>query len=400
MGGWLGGADDDIAVAMTDHAIGYAELRSLVAELELPSEGVVEAHDPDPVRMLALVLASLARGRPVLVSNPDDPAVPPSELPVGAGLLLRTSGSSGLARTVARTAASWTASFVPFARITGVTSHDTVMPTGPLHVSMHLFAALHTLWLGGCVSDDVRRATVAHCTPTMLDRLLSSPGQLRRAVVAGAALSGRAAAAATTAGIDIVEYYGAAELSFVAADRDRGGLRAFPGVDVAVRDGTLWVRSPYLSLGYVDAAVSGPFRHDETGFSTVGDLAELDADGRIRIRGRGTAAITTAGTTIVSEDVERVLETLPGVRTAAVIGEAHPVLGESVLAVLELDDPSVDPRAAAREHLAAAELPRRWLVVDAVPRTESGKIAKGELTARLADGRLPSRRVGNGDVDG
>ena len=72
----------------------------------------------------------------------------------------------------------------------------------------------------------------------------------------------------------MVEYYGAAELSFVAW-RDRSGpLRAFPGVETDLRDGLLWARSPYLAKGYLSARADRPLRRDSHGWATVGDLAQ------------------------------------------------------------------------------------------------------------------------------
>ena len=208
-------------------------------------------------------------------------------------------------------------------------------------------------------------------------------------VVAGAASSEQLRRRAAARGIRLTEYYGAAELSFVAAGRD-GRLDPFPGVEIQLRPGAsgdeLWARSPYLALGVVG---DGMLRRDAAGFATVGDLAEPTPDGGLRILGRGDAAITTAGATVLAEHVESRLLSLPGVEGAAVLGEPHELLGQRVLAVVELADGVELERVvtAARAALSPVELPRRWFAM-AVPRTDSGKVARGVLRDALASGRL------------
>jgi len=182
----------------------------------------------------------------------------------------------------------------------------------------------------------------------------------------------------------VTEYYGAAELSFVAARRVPEPLQPFPGAEVELRGGVVWVRSPYLSLGY-PTGVDGPFRRDGDGFATVGDLA-VQVAGGLRIRGRGDAAITTGGATVVVEDIEEALLTVPGIVAVAVVGTPHPRLGQLVTAVLE-PAPGADlslVRPAARRLLRGQSLPRRWLVADRLPRTPGGKIARHVVAAAVA----------------
>lgn len=288
---------------------------------------------------------------------------------------------------------SWLASAAPLADLMELRAGERVAITGPLTVSMHLYAALHALWVGATVTDEVGGADVAHVTPTTLRRLLSNTQVPSRVVVAGAVLDPQLAAAAAARGIRVLEYYGAAELSFVAFGRGTGELTAFPGVDISLRepeemtpDGAreLWARSAYLSIGPLDTA--GALRRDHDGYVTVGDLV-LPVGAGFQVLGRGDAAITTGGATVLAEPLEHALETLPGVRAAGVFGEPHALLGERIVAVLELEpDTSVDDVSnAARRALAPTELPRRWIVVDALPRTSGGKIARWHLRQLHAD---------------
>ena len=93
-----------------------------------------------------------------------------------------------------------------------------------------------------------------HAVPAVLADLLDHlpvDAPLRTAVVAGTATArGHRAIGRRARGIAVTEYYGAAELSFVAAARYPQPLRPFPGAEVQIRAGKLWVRSPYLAIGY------------------------------------------------------------------------------------------------------------------------------------------------------
>ncbi|MFD6053339.1 long-chain fatty acid--CoA ligase [Agromyces sp. NPDC060279] len=397
-GGWLGGAGGRPALALGGRTLDYRALARAVAAFELPDDDEVIVVRPEahPVDAIVAVLAGLERGRPVLVGAETAPA---EALPAGTELALTTSGSSapnGRPRIVARTSASWLASSAPLAEATGAGPDAVVRITGPLHVSMQLYAALHALQLGATASDEPDRATIVHATPTRLARLLDGPAVPPTAVVAGATSNAVLRARAAARGVRLVEYYGAAELSFVAIGEGEG-LRAFPGVEIELRPSAagqeLWARSPYLALAVVGG---GMLRRDARGFATVGDLAETlppDAHGsepRFRILGRGDAAITVAGETVLAEDVEHRLGELPGVAAAVVVGEPDELLGQRLVAVVELA-PSADPEAvlAAARALPPAWRPRRWYRSEAIPTTPAGKAARGAVANGLAAGRYP-----------
>jgi len=386
-----GGSSSSPAINAGDRTVDHAEFQALTDKVRLPRHGVLDLADLDVVDTLAAVFAAARSGVPVLLRAPDS-ATPPTaafqRLPPETFLVAMTSGTSGRPRAVLRSSKSWLASFRPFTTLTGLTSSDTVLLTGSLHATLHLFAAVHILWLGGRLTDRRGAATAVHAVPTMLGDLLAEPPSgLRTAVVAGASLPPAISARAAGLGIKLIEYYGAAELSFVGARLAPAPLRAFPGVEMRIADGALWARSPYLALGRL--SLSPPFTFDRLenndGFATVGDLATI-TDGALTVRGRGDAAVTTGGSTVVVEEVETVLAEIPGVCAVAVLGVSHERLGQIVTAVVELqigvDLASV--RRSARTLLRGAALPRRWRQIEAMPRTGGGKIARGQLAAWLS----------------
>ncbi|HET9654822.1 MAG TPA: class I adenylate-forming enzyme family protein, partial [Kineosporiaceae bacterium] len=214
--------------------------------------------------------------------------------------------------------------------------------------------------------------------------------RLRTAVVAGARLSGALRRRAEAAGLSVVEYYGATELSFVAVDPDGAGLRPFPGVELDLRNGgEIWVRSPYLALGYLDPATGGPLRRDPGGWCTVGDHGTLRPDGSLAVHGRGDRALSVGGHTVLTADVEAVLAEVDGVSELVCLAQPHHRLGERVVAAVRPAagcDPVPDLRRAARTRLPVAARPVRYLLFADFPRTPGGKVDRTRLRDQvLAD---------------
>ncbi|CAM4309499.1 AMP-binding protein [Nocardia ninae] len=366
----LGGAAERPAFEIDGRTYTYGQLDAAIEQwIERDSAPVYDASALPVPDALICICAAARRGVPVLVENPE--ARPErSDIPPSAFLLVTTSGSTGRPRPLARTAASWFDSFPAFTAITGVEATDRVLITGPLHATMHLFGALHALWRGACVTDDPSRATVVHAVPAVLRDVVRKAPRLRTAIVAGIALDDGARAVAD--GLELIEYYGSAEVSLVAARRVPEPLRLLDGVDADIRDGLLYVRTPYRVLGAPE-------------WCSVGDLAELGSNHELTVRGRGESAINVGGTTVVAEDVERVLGTLDGVAAVAVVGSPHAVFGEIVTAAVQLDGVEIDAvRSQARGLLMKEAMPRRWVPLPTLPRTASGKVARGQLKDLLA----------------
>ncbi|GAB2673813.1 AMP-binding protein [Thalassiella azotivora] len=383
-------------------------------------QGPGQVTPRDERDLLAAVHDAEAGGPPCVVLDPRTPpgrrraveaaahrAVRAGRL--GAGdLVLLTSGSTGAPRGVVRSAASWLASDPHLTALLELTDRDVVHLPGPLASSLYLHGARHAARVGARVllrDDDATTATVVHTVPgglaDVLDRHRAGGlPALRCVVVAGDRLPGALAEAVVAAGLRLVQYYGAAELSFVACRVGAGrALTPFPQVSVDVRDGVLWARSAYLARGYLDPTDPGPLRTDPAGWASVGDLARTDPDGLV-VLGRGDAAVTTAGHTVVVEDVESALRPVAGVDDVAVVGVPHPRHGHVLVAVVA---GAADPgalRAAART-LSPPQRPVRYVPVTALPRTGSGKVdraAARDLATRhlTAAGHLATGHLGTG----
>lgn len=356
----------------------------------------------DPLRALATLYALREAGRTALVGDGDDLTVGERHGGHG-GLAVLTSGSSGRPRAVLRDWTSWTDSFGAFTDLTGIGSGDVVLVPGPLSSSLFLFAAVHALdsgahvlatsrWHPSTAASALAGATAVHVTPSMLVSLLDrAPESLagRAVVCAGAGLPAATADRTRTAGARLTHYYGAAELSFVAVGTHEDDLRPFPGVEVDVRAGEIWVRSRYVASGYLGTA--GQLRARPGGWVTVGDRGRLLPDGRLRVDGRGDRFVLTGGTSVAAEEVEAALRTLLPGTEITVLGLPHPDLGEVVTAVVADGAAARPDRTRLDDLLDRAHRPRRWLVVDRLPRTANGKVAHARLRDGLRDGSLAAR---------
>lgn len=114
-------------------------------------------------------------------------------------------------------------------------------------------------------------------------------------------------------------------------------------------------------------------------WSIPGDWASVEADGSLRLLGRGSQCINTGGEKVFPEEVEEALKRHPAVRDAAVIGAPDARFGERICAVVELQpdahEPSLSELAAhVREHLADYKTPRALLIVDSLRRAPNGKL--------------------------
>jgi acyl-CoA synthetase (AMP-forming)/AMP-acid ligase II len=157
---------------------------------------------------------------------------------------------------------------------------------------------------------------------------------------------------------------------------DDDGNDVVPGSGVA---GLVAVGGPQ-PLGYYNdpEKTARTFRViDGRRYSIPGDWATVDADGTLRLLGRGSVCINTGGEKVFPEEVEETLKTHPAVRDAIVVGVPDDRFVEAICAVVELrDGQSVDAAeliAHVKGRLSSFKAPRHVLVVPTVGRAPNGK---------------------------
>lgn len=146
------------------------------------------------------------------------------------------------------------------------------------------------------------------------------------------------------------------------------------------RTGEVCIRGPGMLDAYLDPWLPAREVLEPDGFRT-GDQGWFDADGDLHLAGRRRNRINMAGMKFFSEEVEAVLDAMPGVRRSRVLAREHPHLGEIPVAEIEPADPASPPARAAlaawcRERLPAYKVPRGFELVESLPLTATGKLAR------------------------
>ena len=325
-------------------------------------------------------------------------------VPEGAGVLMRTSGSTtGTGKIVA----------LPWTALTASASatHETLGGAGTWLTALpvHHIAGFQTIYrsvLAGTepvrpdlsTSASIRAAlterTYLSLVPTQLQRALRDPAvvdalrEVSAILVGGASISPELLDAARTAGLNVVTTYGMTETG--------GGCvydgRPIGGTEITVEDGRIVISGDVVALGYVGGVDPEAFPAANPGEPGPRTFRTQDAgtfaDGRLAVLGRIDDAITTGGMTVMP----RLIEDAIGAG-CVVVGIPDDEWGQAVVAVL--DQPASDGeltgraltdsvRAKVRSALGAPYAPKHVVTLaelgtQAWPATSSGKIDRRTL---------------------
>ncbi|TDC91589.1 AMP-binding protein [Actinomadura sp. 7K507] len=240
------------------------------------------------------------------------------------------------------------------------------------------------------------------------ERSVRGAGTLREYLVGAASVPPVLVERCERAGIAAYRAYGSSEhptISAGAAD-DPGRKRATtdgrlkPGTQVRIVDldgrdlpvgeeGEIWSRGPEVFAGYRDPALNAQaFTPD--GWLRTGDVGRMDGDGHLTITDRLKDIIVRGGEKISSKEVEDLLAAHPAVAEAVAVAEPDERYGERVCAFAVLRDGAKLDLDGVRGHFAALgaarlKTPERLVIVDALPRTASGKVRKHELRKEVRE---------------
>jgi acyl-coenzyme A synthetase/AMP-(fatty) acid ligase len=334
--------------------------------------------------------------------------------PTLAGVPLHpTSGTTGVPKVALRPGAAAVAEAEHYIETIGIDRDDVILAATPQsHAYAYGMGVMTPLASGASVVTlrmfnpaTVRRAFAEHgvtifpAVPAMLDMLMMESaadlGITARAVFsAGAPMMGQTAAEfRRRTGISVRPLYGTTETGGISVGGDRHGDTsgcvgpAMKGVDVDVRPaedgadgdvlGRFFVRSSSMMAGYLDDAGldTSPLVND---WLDTGDLAYVDKDGAIHLRGRQTDLINVYGMKVVPSEVEAVVAAIAGVAEAKVYGGSHPS-GSQVVKAAIVADGSVELASIVRrceEELLYYKRPTIITMVNALPKTPSGKIIR------------------------
>jgi fatty-acyl-CoA synthase len=153
--------------------------------------------------------------------------------------------------------------------------------------------------------------------------------------------------------------------------------------------GEMWFRGPHVSKGYWNNPEATAAALDAEGWFHSGDLARRDEDGFFYIAGRQKDMIISGGVNIYPAEIEAALLRHATVADAAVVGIPDDKWGEvGVAFVVPVEGREIvesDLVVFVEQELARYKIPKRFVVIDDLPRTAYGKVVKGELRDRLIE---------------
>jgi malonyl-CoA/methylmalonyl-CoA synthetase len=406
------------------HIVADAEPRVLIAHLESDEilAGVI-ARYPNCTRWRVEEFSTL------LESQKDTP--PPSPVTSDSvAALVYTSGTTGRPKGAMLSHRNFAANAQNLADGWRMESSDRLLLALPLFHVHGLGNGVHTWLAKGYRSRLLERfdketiirefldfkPTVFFGVPTMYVRLLETAPDVARQIGKTVRLfvSGSAPLPAATLeqfrglfGHVILERYGMSETLMLISNPYDGERRPgsvghpLPGVAVRVCDpfsendlpdgsaGEVLVKGENVFSGYWrnPAATKDSFTKDD--FFRTGDVGVRSPDGYHTLQGRLRELIISGGFNIYPREVEDFVRNQPGVSDAAVIGVADSVRGEVpvVFVVPEAADKRAPDlgaiEAACRKGLASFKMPRKFLLIDELPRNAMGKVMKNALADRL-----------------
>ena len=148
--------------------------------------------------------------------------------------------------------------------------------------------------------------------------------------------------------------------------------------------GEMLIRGPHVSKGYWNNEAATRDAYDADGWLHTGDLARCDAEGFFYIAGRAKDMFISGGVNVYPAEVEAELVSHPLVADAAVVPVSDETWGEVGVAFVVSLARQDDIERYLAERLARYKLPKRYIFVDALPRTPYGKVEKGKLRDRLS----------------
>ncbi|MFQ5456971.1 MAG: class I adenylate-forming enzyme family protein, partial [Myxococcota bacterium] len=346
----------------------------------------------------------------------------------GSRVIMYTSGTTGRPKGAVRDAAkAGIGTLVELLRMIPFKRSDRHLVAAPLyHATGSGFLTVH-IGLGATIVMmdkfdpveflrivDREKITTTALVPTMLRSILLLPeserskydvSSMRVIVCTGSALSQKLKDQSRAYfGESLYDLYGSTEMGWVTvatpeAQRDKPGSigKAVPGVDVVLLSeekkavgpgeiGELYAKNKLLIEGYHK---NDQATRDSTwkGYFSVGDLAVRDEAGYITLVDRKTDMVISGGMNIYPAEIEQILTSHPKVLEAGVIGVEDEHWGEALLACVVAQPGgsiTVDELMDfCRKSLAGYKIPRRFELLEELPRNPTGKILKKELRARF-----------------
>ncbi len=344
--------------------------------------------------------------------------------------LLYTSGTTGRSKGAMLSHKNLLSNARSLVEIWGITNADRLIHALPIFHTHGLFVAMNTSLLAGVqirllekfdigiILKELPHSTLMMGVPTFYTRLLET-SEFSRETAGNMRLfiSGSAPLLAEThkefearTGHRILERYGMTETNMNTSNPYVGERRAgtvgmaLPNTEVIVTHpesgeplprgevGMIEIRGPNVFSGYWRMPEKTSEELRDNGFFITGDLGQFSEDGYLSIVGRSKDLIITGGFNVYPKEIEDVLNGIEGVVESAVFGVPDSDFGEAIIAALvaepgaQLDTEQIAETVKAT--LSRFKHPRRYELVQELPRNTMGKVQKNILRQQFAKASL------------
>ncbi len=316
-------------------------------------------------------------------------------------VVVHTSGTTAAPRPVGLTFGNWLASALGSAVALGLDLQERWLCPMPLvHVGglstairsaiyattvvLHDLPGFETEAVRAALMDPAQRITLVSLVPTMLSRLLDAglcdPPTLRWVLLGGGPIAPALLDRARGAAVPVAPSYGMSEGCSQIATQGW----PLPGVELRIGEAPRTSRrEAVVGEVLVRGATVAPGSLQRDGWLHTGDLGALDERGRLTIVGRRADTIVSGGENVAPAEVEAVLLEHPAIADAAVFGRADAEWGEAIVASVVLHAGALAGAEELRSHCAARlarfKVPKAVRFTERLPRTETGKLRRGEL---------------------
>ena len=340
-----------------------------------------------------------------------------------AQVVIHTSGTTGTPKGAARdSSAAGLGALTNLLSVVPYRRDDVVLCPAPLFHSFGLATFTFATALGATLVlpekfdpeeslalIDRHRATAASFVPVMLRRIARLPNEdkkgydlssLRVVLASGSALTTELRRASIELfGPVLYDLYGSTEAGWVAIatpddieNKPQSVGKPVPGIELKIlspegeelppgETGEVFVKSEVLFAGYTAGEEPKTFGS----YMSIGDLGRMDEDDYLFIEGRADDMVVVGGENIYPIEVEEVIESVAGVNEVTVLGIDDDEYGKVLVAFFEGSADPSEIESRCKKDLASYKVPRKFIHLDDLPRTSTGKVIKRELVAQLED---------------
>lgn len=331
--------------------------------------------------------------------------------------IIYTSGTTGSSKGAVLSHNNFIANAINLNTCWKITETDRLLLGLPLFHVHGLANGMHCAFIAGAtmkllprfehekIKDECAdfRPTLFYGVPTVYIRLLEKPDSDAKIISESIRLFVSGSAPLPPQVLDsfnekyghvILERYGMTETLMNISNPYEGERRAgtvglpLPGTSVKIvtptgkeaavnEEGEIYIKGPNVFAQYWNRpdATNASF---ENGYFKTGDMAVVSEDGYFTLRGRRSELIISGGFNIYPREIEEFLMELDEVKEAAVIGVTDTVRGELPVAFIvpasTLDEKLLEEKC--KKALASFKVPRKFIAIDALPRTALGKVQK------------------------